>query len=305
MTREQESQTRAARAIVEQGSRTRLPTTLAELCVAELDTLRGIESAAKDCSERQCSEATWNERVHGPLLRHALAGFTGLRLDVVTTAQIATGAIPPTVGGGGVVAQSKMVDYAISLWLNDGERPQLRQDDGGASSAVGREPAGAMSDDERLASAIYAAVDAQDKDQDHPVLSVNQTCYEPVRFAPIAVSIETKQPTGRDDGKVQLAVWIAAWQYRMRRLLNDKGKGIPEQELEQGRIVTLPLLLVTGHQWRLYFACDRGHRIEILESLLIGESDRLDRIYKIVASLRAIAGWVQGPYRSWIEEQFL
>lgn len=311
MTREQETQARSARAIIEQGSRTRLPTTLAELCIAELDTLRGIEGAAKDCSERQCSEATWNERVHGPLLRHALAGFTGLRLDVVTTAQIATGAIPPTVGGGGVVAQSKMVDYAVSLWLNDGERPRLRHTDGGMSSTVGGEAAdtinddqasGVMSDDERLASAIYAAVDAQDQDQDHPIPSVNQTCYEPVRFAPIAVSIETKQPTGRDDGKVQLAVWTAAWHYRMRRLLD---KGVPAAEMGQGRIVTLPLLLVTGHQWRLYFACDRGHRIEILESLLIGESDRLDRIYKIVASLRVIAGWVQGPYRKWIEGQFL
>jgi hypothetical protein len=292
MTPEQETQAQAAQAIIGQGSRTRLPTTLEEFSVAELDTLRGIESAAKDCSERLCSEATWNERVHGPLLRHALAGFSGLRAEVVTTAQIATGAMPPTISGGGVLAQSKMVDYVLSLWLNDGQRPPLGDLVQSYSSSA----------DERLARAIYAAVDSPANDLD-PIPSVNQTCYEPVRFAPIAVSIETKQPMARDDGKVQLGVWTAAWHYRMQRLLMQH-KDIQEQGVSS-RIVTLPLLLVTGHQWRLYFACDRGNRIDILESLLVGESDRLDRIYKIVASLRAVGRWVMGPYREWIEEVFL
>jgi hypothetical protein len=217
-----------------------------------------------------------------------------------------------------------MVDYVISLWLNNGERPQLRAPIDGQQHP--------MTADERLARAIHAAVDLQAANS---IPSVNQTCYESVRFAPIAVSIETKQPTGRDDGKVQLGVWTAAWHHRIDQLLRgmvppqprdeprtrheeeqeeQQQQQVPGQQQQQmpstsapasRRIITLPLLLVTGHQWRLYFACDRGYRIEILESLLIGESDRLDRIYKIVASLRALARWVQGPYREWIEESFL
>lgn len=217
LTPEQEVLAAEARAL---RRRTCRPTTRQEFTVSELDTLCIIEADAKDCLFS--SEAAWNTFVHYPLLKHALAGFRYLRVEMATTAQIAKAAMPQTnkTAARDLVSQGKMIDMAITLRLPD--RPSDTTP-----------PA-----DTRLVRAIRSAVNGPADGLE----SVNQTMYEPVRFAPIAVSIETKTSAGDDEAaKVQLGVWVAAWHHRLEAFRRYEGT----------RIVTLPLLLVTGHHWKL------------------------------------------------------
>jgi hypothetical protein len=85
----------------------------------------------------------------------------------------------------------------------------------------------------------------------HNKLSINQTTYGPVRYDPIAVPIETKIATGHmEEARVQLALWVAAWHKRM---------SAPRTSDEQ--IITLPLIMVMEHEWKLMFAYDQGNCI--------------------------------------------
>ncbi|KAF6527977.1 hypothetical protein HZS61_008279 [Fusarium oxysporum f. sp. conglutinans] len=85
----------------------------------------------------------------------------------------------------------------------------------------------------------------------HNKRSINQTIYGPVRNDPIAVSIETKIASGLiEEARGQLGLWVAAWHQRMRAL-----------RISDEQIITLPLILVMEHQWKLMFACDQGNAI--------------------------------------------
>jgi hypothetical protein len=265
-----------AHALRQARRRTCRPTTRQDFAVAELDALCALEAEAKDCLS--CSEAAWNTFVHGPLLKHAFAGFRHIRVEMATTAHMAKAAMPPTdktaVAAGNLVSQGKMVDMAIKLRLP-----------------------GRLSDttppaDARLVKAIRSAVN----EPADGLESVNRTMYEPVRFAPVAISIETKAPAGDDEAaKVQLGVWVAAWHHRLEAFRRSEGI----------KIVTLPLLLITGHHWKLFFACDRGWGIEIVHEMAIGDTQTLLAMYRLVAVLRALGRWVESSYRKWIEEWFL
>ena len=280
LTPEQETLAAEALAPVGQGHRrrTRRPTTRDEFAVAELDTLLAINAEAKELS---CSsEAAWNTLVHWPLLKHALSGFRHLRIEMATTAQIAKPAMPPTQKSHhnrDLVSQGKMVDMAITLRLP--YRPW--------------DPTVPPADTQLMEAIRSAAVSGELADG---LESVNQTMYEPVRYTPIAVSIETKTSAGDDEAaKVQLGVWVAAWHHRLEAF--RRAEGI--------RIVTLPLLLVTGHHWQLLFACDRGWGIEIVHEISIGDTQTLLAMYRLVAVLRALGRWVESSYRQWVEEWFL
>lgn len=81
--------------------------------------------------------------------------------------------------------------------------------------------------------------------------SINQTIYGPVRNDPIAVSIETKIAIGAiEDARCQLGLWVAAWHQRLSALRSS-----------DEQIITLPLILVMEHEWKLMFACDQGNSI--------------------------------------------
>ena len=126
--------------------------------------------------------------------------------------------------GGGDFAASKMVDFVLRL---------------------------AISQTDPLAAAIRDTVDALPIDMQ----SVNQTLYRPVRYAPIATSIETKTAGSAEEGRVQLGVWTAAWHKRFEAFLAARDDSV------KGLIVTLPLLLIVEDEWKLFFACDRGASI--------------------------------------------
>lgn len=262
---------------------TRKPRTMAERAVSELDTLRDIESDAKQCHKDGRSEPAWNTLVHAPLLRHALFYHPTVQMEHATTAKIATPFVPTTGGrGGGSVIESKMIDFALVLWLNNGE---LRPEPG----------AGAESGDARLVSAIAERVWQQPADRQ----TINQTMYQPLQFAPIGVSIETKIASSAVDGMLQLSVWAAAWYKRMKQFLP------PDAAEKAPSVVTLPLLYVTGHVWNLSFACDRGDRIEIIGEHSIGDTRTLLGLYTIVAVIQELGHWMSTTYRNWLEEVFL
>ncbi|KAF4951268.1 hypothetical protein FSARC_12967 [Fusarium sarcochroum] len=85
----------------------------------------------------------------------------------------------------------------------------------------------------------------------HDKHSINPTTYGLIRYEPIAVPMETKIATGHvEEARVQLGLWVAAWHKRMSALRTSN---------EQ--IITLPLIMVVEHEWKLMFAYDQGDAI--------------------------------------------
>ncbi|KAJ4178416.1 hypothetical protein NW767_014873 [Fusarium falciforme] len=252
---------------------TRKPRSPTDIAIAELDTFRDIEERAQECELHECGECTWNSRVHDPLLWHALSGHATVHVEPSQVATIATPFIPSTGGrGGGSVIGSKMIDYSLTLRLNQGVPDPILED--------------APGPDARLMNAIARRVWSQPSDSQ----SFNQTLYSPLQFCPIACNIETKSAASNGDGKLQLSVWTAAWYRRMQKLLPE---GSP--------MVTLPLIRVMAHSWFLSFAVHRGKRIEIVGEHDIGNTATLMGIYQLNAVLRKIADWIATSYREWLE----
>ncbi|KAF7552794.1 hypothetical protein G7Z17_g4100 [Cylindrodendrum hubeiense] len=262
--------------------RSHKPQSPLDISLHELDLLRDIGNKSKNCEIRACAEVTWNMLVHQPLFEHALAGHATVQAEPALTAKIMAPFSPATSGrGGGRVIENKMVDFCFTLWLNEGKPRQLEGDDSASST------------DASLMSAIANRVWAQPPDAQ----SVNQTGYPPLQFAPIACNIETKTSTAQQGGQLQLSVWTAAWYQRILKLVPDG--------VAQHGIITLPLLHIVGHDWRLSFACWRRDRIEIVGELALGDTRTLLGLYTLVAVVRKIGDWVATDYRRWIEKVFL
>ncbi|KLU91730.1 hypothetical protein MAPG_10679 [Magnaporthiopsis poae ATCC 64411] len=120
--------------------------------------------------------------------------------------------------------------------------------------------------------------------------------YEPLALKPIGVSVcvenKAKDDSDDDDGSVRLAVWTAAWHRRISELL--------PHVVSRGGIMTLPLLVCNGHAWSLYFACDRGIKIEMIGPISLGGTYSLSSTYALFAALQELCRWVGGPFREWL-----
>ncbi|KAF5025170.1 hypothetical protein F66182_2746 [Fusarium sp. NRRL 66182] len=264
--------------------RSRKPESPLDVALHELDFLRDIGKTAQDCQVYSRAEPSWNIQVHQPLLQHALAEHSTVQVEPSLTARILAPFSPITSGrGGGSVIENKMIDFCLTLWLNDGKPRQLLDENNTQTPLA----------DAKLMSAIAERVWSQSSDAQ----SVNQTAYPPLQFAPIACNIETKTSGIQQDGELQLSVWTAAWYQRITMLL-------PERIAQYG-IVTVPLLYIIGHDWKLSFASWRGDRIEIIGSLVLGDTRTLLGSYTVIAVLRKIGDWIATVYRAWIEKMFL
>ncbi|KAH6881068.1 hypothetical protein B0T10DRAFT_494742 [Thelonectria olida] len=239
--------------------------------LAELQTLKDIESEAHDCLYLGRAEAAWNLDVHGPLLKLALAQHHCVKKELVTTARIASPFLPPMSIRGNSV-ESKMIDLVLVLGFDDETSDS----------------------DKRLAELIREKVWSQPGDKQF----VNQTQYPPLQFRPVAVSIETKAAGSAEEGRLQLGVWTTAWHQRMNDFF-DSGSTKPRERAKPS-IVTMPLLLIVEHDWKLFFACDRGDRLEIVGEMSVGDTSTLIGLYTIVAVLRQLADWVDSTFRNWI-----
>ncbi|KAK2666918.1 hypothetical protein RAB80_017339 [Fusarium oxysporum f. sp. vasinfectum] len=227
--------------------------------IQELAALRKIEQAAKTCQVEEASEAAWNVEVQGPLLELALEPFPSLSRDILTQARISRPFVPEMKAASHYdFTRTKMIDWGIRLHPSQSTTARIQE--------------------------ILLPLPENQR-------SINQSTYGPVRFDPIAVSIETKTANGgAEEARLQLGVWVAAWHQRIRTLMR------PNQA-----IVTLPLILVLEHKWQLLFACDRGSHIDIVESVDIGDTKGLMGMYTVLSVLRTLASWVQSEYATWFE----
>ncbi|KAL9564063.1 hypothetical protein ACKAV7_011837 [Fusarium commune] len=245
----------------------------------ELEDLLEIRNDALLCRSSNASEAAWNSDVHSPLLKLALKPFKRplIRRHVLTSTPINPEFVPPMrecsfydkVG-------SKMVDYGIALHPDE-------------NSALGQAIRRALQ--QLLTSMNY----------------LNHVAYDPIKYAANAVSIETKAGSkGPQEARSQLGIWISSWSFRMHQLLD--GRKIPADVGEAGEsrtLIPVPVIIVIEHVWTLSFACDRGHRIDIIGDVPIGNTKSLDGLLILIAVIRRLACWIQGDFQSWLQEALL
>lgn len=63
--------------------------------------------------------------------------------------------------------------------------------------------------------------------------------------------------------------------------------------------VTLPLLLVTGAQWRLHFASDLDDRIELIDAIGLGGTEDLLGCYTVLKALGLVMRWAEESFKPW------
>ncbi|KAK2468696.1 hypothetical protein H9L39_19623, partial [Fusarium oxysporum f. sp. albedinis] len=240
---------------------------------SELTALCNFQEAAKTCKSEEAAEATWNLEVHAPLLKLAFDPFPSLRRDLLTAARISKPFLPD-------MQAATMYDYTRAKMVDLGVRICPPSD---------------------ITQPIQQALISLPDNQ----RCINQTVYGPVRKDPIAMVIETKIAAGDlEEARLQLGIWVASWHQRIKMLI-----GTSSTRAATAPIVTLPLIIVMEHKWRLLFACDRQDRIvnlfqEILEDVAIGSTDSLIGLYTIMATLRLIGAWMQDKYMTWLGEAF-
>jgi hypothetical protein len=214
--------------------------------------------------------------VHAPLLHLALdrPEYAHVGWEVVTTAQITKPFVPPMGDFAPTeFADKKMVDLAMVL------EPEVNCDSEGEEQVAGQDDAALEQRFRRLANAIQRVV----RSQPHDRQTINQSMYTPLLDWPIGISIETKADGANEAGRVQLAIWTAAWHERMKDLMMTAGTWSSDT-----RFITIPLLLIVEHNWVLSFACDRGDRLEIVGEMTLGETASLKGLYTLIAVLREL-----------------
>jgi len=125
----------------------------------------------------------------------------------------------------------------------------------------------------------------------------NQTYYNPVRFTPIAVNIETKiAGEGYESAQSQMAVWVFAQFAKLRRMFGQ----VPP---------FLPLLLVQGDEWSFLAASQsptvgfddkRDYDTYIWDKVAIGSTSSLAGVWKVCAVLQYLANWAVTDYAVWL-----
>lgn len=211
-----------------------------------------------------------------------------------TVARPEASLVPKDVGGDAF--DSKLVDYSINLITHSHEdqhsgNPQQQKSTNELSDTI-----------RKLLSRL-----PQNRKM------INQTFYPPVRFSPAGVTIETKANSSID-GRAQLSIWIGAWIEQMHYLRTvaahpDMKPTALEKELErqskQPLGIHIPLILVAGSIWKLYLALDTAEGIIISSMFTIGDTSSVLGVYRLVKSLRILAGWVAGPFLAWLKENIL
>ncbi|KAH6613621.1 hypothetical protein B0J18DRAFT_61155 [Chaetomium sp. MPI-SDFR-AT-0129] len=262
--------------------------------LTELDMLVDLIAAANSCRVLGRQEATWNMEVHNPLFRLALdrPDCAHVLVETVTHASIAPPFLPrwkqSAIALDGTEARSetvdsKRLDFVLALFVDPGfPREQYGW------------PARQWETDAALAEGIREAVAGM------PIsLGVNQLAYAPLRYSPIAVGVESKTGMSNlEEGRRQLGVSTAAWHRRMHALMEQR------THMQGKKIVTLPLLLIVEHEWRLSFAVDAGDAIDIITDMYIGDTRTIAGMYMITAVLRQLAGWMAGNFRKWMRMLF-
>ncbi|KAJ4322137.1 hypothetical protein N0V84_004972 [Fusarium piperis] len=226
----------------------------------ELREIRLVCDRTQEAMELNLPEPCWNARIHERLLDVALKPFENLSHWDVTRATINK----PYLGKhrSGVDLQAKLVDFCITL-----------------SGATVRD--------------VYDRLAAANDPQ-----SINHSSTAPLRYQPIAVSIETKVQAGSaEEGKAQLSVWATSHLKRLRLLTVTSSKHITVD-------TTLPLVQVNGGVWTLLFLRD-GETVQLIETVTIGDTKTVLGCYQVVAFLRHLGHWALTVYKRWLYDNCL
>jgi hypothetical protein len=79
----------------------------------------------------------------------------------------------------------------------------------------------------------------------------------------------------------------------MKAFLDSPSATIAAAEANAQRsVVTLHLLLVVEHEWKLFFACDRGDRMDVVGDMSIGVTKSIMGLYPVVAVLHGLVKWL-------------
>lgn len=235
-----------------------------------------LHAAASECQHDQLFEAAWNAEVHSTVLRLALQGRrreeTGVWYRDVTTATILESCLHLSPFST-TRTSGKRVDYAIILEPSEELRPRIK-----------------------------------DKVERSFSTTINHTAQEHIRYKPIAIGIETKRlsqeklKADQDKQKAdeQLLVWVSGHFTRLRQLLSTK---------QSQEIPALPLLLVQGHDWKLYMAKvgenPLERKLDLFQEMIIGSTASIVGIYTLLAALRRLAEWAEKKYGPWFVESIL
>lgn len=187
----------------------------------ELRTIREIVATTIRFINTSRSEATWNDHIHGPILRLAVSSNPHVAAENITQASFAKVFVPAARGELEALS-SKMIDYAMLL------RPERR-----------------------LAVRIVDFVDGFDGPR-----TFNQSTHGALCYEPTGVLVETKADIRRRaEGKAQLGIWLASWHGRVARFapLPSADAGTPT------KLPFLPVILIVCETWELRAARDRGH----------------------------------------------
>lgn len=127
-----------------------------------------------------------------------------------------------------------------------------------------------------------------------PCDTVNPIDYEAARHEPFPIIIETKSDQGSEkEAVVQVSGWAIAYFDRLKTL-------------SRGPVdITLPLIVIMGTSWKLFFACNLDDEIHIIKATHIGDTDKLVGCYKILKILKLLAEWVQTTFVNWYRDNVL
>ncbi|KAJ4175866.1 hypothetical protein NW755_014716 [Fusarium falciforme] len=244
-----------------------------ETALRELDELRLILEESQFCENFGASEAAWNDGVTSRVLFEALRAIPSVRHHNITTARPENCLLPVDLSG--EQFDSKLVDYSMNL---------------------------VPSADATLEKSIRHLLGLVPRNRKF----INQSTYGPIRFSPAGVHIETKASSA-SDGRPQLSIWIAAWLDQMRFLQCMAAEPLAEFDAAKSKPVSvkMPLVIATGSSWRLYLATDREDKVVVSSLFDIGDTRSLLGTYRLIKSLRVLAEWMQGSFRTFLDHNIL
>ncbi|KAF5024178.1 hypothetical protein F66182_3750 [Fusarium sp. NRRL 66182] len=235
------------------------------------------------------SEAAWNCLVHTPLLNHTIFKYDFLRVEPITSANIAPSFRPLQRNGRPIFSQTS-ASSTSAVSEQDDVPSQSRTSAAAFSVNKMVDFALVLEPKDELRTVIDEFLDAQPIGDN----TITQTLYEPLRINPACVFIETKIASGNiDAAKCQLGVWVAAWYERMRSIVNMGGS--------QEKILTIPVIQVISSVWTILFVVDTGSEIHVFDAnYRIGETDSIVGVYQLQAAMDALASWSRETYEPWL-----
>ncbi|KAJ8128780.1 hypothetical protein O1611_g4852 [Lasiodiplodia mahajangana] len=264
---------------------------------ATLARLRSIVDIAKSSTEQGRHETAWNHLVHTPMLDLAF-GMAGSQVVVepAMTATIAKNSVPRLRRRIDAACDTASLAWSVPnsssvAQSEDSDTPQQNNSDRKKVDYV----LVANISDAKLKTVIHSTV--LDMGVSGHGTHFNQTEYLPLRYNPVAVTIETKVKSSIRDPLLQLGIWVAAWHERMAQVRTFRSQAVKltaeeRVQLFSTRLVSVPLIVVNSFDWEVYFACDNQSSVSMYGPMSLGSTKTLLSAYVLLTSLEAIGKWV-------------